>query len=101
MNIEDLDIDMERKEAIDDGFKYDIIAEFKNRQRKQNRMIAGEALEQEQEPVATPESSEGKEVVASGKTVKKTICDAIAKSEASDWLLALIAFLLFCILISK
>ena len=103
-SIEDLDIRMERGQQVDDGFKYDIIAEFKKMQRSQNNLMQGSRPVQQQEPVATqaaPGEDAPVQTVASGKVYSNAICKALAESKGTDWLLALIAFLLFCILISK
>ena len=103
-SIEDLDIRMERGQQVDDGFKYDIIAEFKKMQRSQNNLMQGSQPVQQQEPVATQAAPVGDatvQTVASGKVYSNAICKALAESKGTDWLLALIAFLLFCILISK
>lgn len=103
-SIEDLDIRMERGQQVDDGFKYDIIAEFKKMQRSQNNLMQGSRPVQQQEPVATqaaPGEDAPVQTVSSGKVYSNAICKALAESKGTDWLLALIAFLLFCILISK
>ena len=103
-SIEDLDIRMERGQQVNDGFKYDIIAEFKKMQRSQNNLMQGSRPVQQQEPVATqaaPGEDAPVQTVASGKVYSNAICKALAESKGTDWLLALIAFLLFCILISK
>ena len=103
-SIEDLDIRMERGQQVDDGFKYDIIAEFKKMQRSQNNLMQGSRPVQQQEPVATqaaPVENAPVQTVASGKVYSNAICKALAESKGTDWLLALIAVLLFCILISK
>lgn len=103
-SIEDLDIRMERGQQVDDGFKYDIIAEFKKMQRSQNGLMTGvRPVKQQQEPVtqAAPREDAPVQTVASGKVYSNAICKALAESKGTDWLLALIAFLLFCILISK
>ena len=103
-SIENLDIRMERGQQVDDGFKYDIIAEFKKMQRSQNGLMTGVQPSQQQEPVTTqaaPIENAPVATGASGKVYSNTICKALAESKGTDWLLALIAFLLFCILISK
>ena len=101
--IDDLEIDMERGEPVDDGFKYSILAEFKKRQREQNNLIAGVQTVQQQEPATPAVPGENAPVAngASGKVYSNAVCKALAESKGTDWLLALIAFLLFCILISK
>ena len=103
-SIEDLEISMERGEPVDDGFKYDIIAEFKKMQRSQNGLMTGvQPVMQQQEPVtqAAPVENAPVPTGASGKLYSNAVCKALAESKGTDWLLALIAFLLFCILISK
>lgn len=102
-SIEDLEISMERREQVDDGFKYDIIAEFKKMQRSQNGLMTGVQTVQQQEPVtqAAPVENAPVPTGASGKVYSNAVCKALAESKGTDWLLALIAFLLFCILISK
>lgn len=103
-SIEDLDIRMERGQQVDDGFKYDIIAEFKKMQRSQNGLMTGAQPVQQQEPVTTqaaPVEDAPVPTGASRKVYSNAICKALAESKGTDWLLALIAFLLFCILISK
>ena len=87
-------------EQVDDGFKYYILAEFKKRQREQNRPIAG-MLNQEAETIDSPVGKELETRGTSGKSYRNAVCKALAESKGTDWLLALIAFLLFCILISK
>ena len=109
--IDDLEIDMERGEQIDDGFKYSIIAEFKERQRQQNTLMNGNPLvggqqlvgqaAQTSTPAAVPGENKPSAKGSSGKVYSNAVCKALAESKGTDWLLALIAFLLFCILISK
>lgn len=102
-SIEDLEISMERGQQVDDGFKYLILAEFKQQQRMQNRLMQGANPVQHQEPVtqAAPVENAPVPTGASGKVYSNAVCKALAESKGTDWLLALIAFLLFCILISK
>ena len=102
-SIEDLEISMERGEPVDDGFKYEIIAEFKKMQRSQNGLMTGVQPVKQQEPVTQAAPVENAPVTtgASGKVYSNAVCKALAESKGTDWLLALIAFLLFCILISK
>ena len=109
-SIEDLDISMERGEQVNDGFKYLILAEFKERQRQQNAVLSasaqslGKAVVQEaQTPAAVAKPSGILQERLAGKISGRGngVCKALAESKGTDWLLALIAFLLFCILISK
>ncbi len=101
--IEDLEISMERgKQISGDDYKYLILAEFKERQRQQNALVT-EAMQTPSKPAAEAAQPSATVVVATGKEQSKhsSIKQALAESKGTDWLLALIAFLLFCILISK
>ena len=101
--IEDLDISMERGEQIGDGYKYLILAEFKERQRMQNALVS-EAMNKPDQPEApeAPSHPASPATNAGGNSGNYSkLCNALAESKGTDWLLALIAFLLFCILISK
>ena len=100
----------ERGELIGDGLKYKLLEEFRSRQRAQNGLVTAASQLIEPAGQQQPENAPAKENEApvapapQKNTVpskKVYICRCIANSKGTDWLLALIAFLLFCILISK
>ncbi len=100
----------ERGELVDAGLKYKLLEEFRARQRAQNGLVAAAsqlidpAIQHQEEN--RPAKEVEKPVVSAPQkkneqSKKECICRCIANSKGTDWLLALIAFLLFCILISK